>query len=157
MALTFYSCVLYFKVRPQQGYHYSTFAFICLWWTPDRLGFDFTVYCIWCKCRWFSCCIVTKWTVCLNAAGGEIFNSRYTFSESSAWSEWECWPPPGPWSQLCLLRLNLPCSFPPSHCPFDDVPGKAKSPGQLPALFSQRTGEISSTPCLKMKKQKALI
>ncbi len=77
----------------------------------------------------FSCCIVTQRTLCLRVAGGEIFTSRYPFSESSAWSEWECWPPSGPWSQLCLLLLNRPCSFPPSHSPFDDVLGKAKRPG----------------------------
>lgn len=41
-------------------------------------------------------------------------------------SEWEWWPPSGPWSQLRLSALNLPCSFPPSHCPFDDVLTKAK-------------------------------
>lgn len=62
------------------------------------------------------------------AAQGKL-TDRYSFCESSAWSEWECWPPPGPWSQLCLSLLNLPYSVPPSHCPFDDALGKAKRPG----------------------------
>lgn len=100
------------------------------------------VHCMWCECRCSSCCIVTQWALCLSIAGGEIFTSRYPFSESSVWSEWECWPPPGPWSHLCLSLLNLPCSFPPSHCPFDDVLGKAKRPGGSRHYSVKELGEI---------------
>lgn len=84
---------------------------------------------MWWKCRCFSCCVVTQ-RPRLSVTGVEFFTSIYPFSESSAWSGWECWPPLGPLSQLFVLLLNLPCSFPPSHCPFDGVLGKARRPGR---------------------------
>lgn len=103
--------------------------------------------------RWIPLCApsLPVWYKCADEGKQ---TSRYR--ESSAWSEWECWPPLGPWSQLCLSPLNLRGSFPPPHCPFDDALGKAKRPASSRLCSVKELGRFLLFSLSKDEKAKGL-
>lgn len=150
-------------------------TFICLWQTSNQMGVLFTTCRIWCECRCFSCCIVTRWTLCLNVSEGEISSvlhlrlvdrnvqlrvrqpadllsvSHQRGASRSAGVRRDLYLSSVYHSSISLVPF-LPLTVRLMMCWV-----KPKGRAALGTIQSRNRGDSSSSPCLKMKKQKALI